>query len=92
MPLLSAANVDPSIYADPATFDITREHPRPQLTFGGGIHYCLGASLARAELAEALPILARRLPDLALAGEPTWRPPLGIQGPTSLPIRFTPNG
>ncbi len=89
-PLLAVANRDESYFADPARFDITRVHPRQQLTFGGGIHYCLGASLARAELAEALPILARRLPDLALDGEVSWRPPLGIQGPTTLPIRFTP--
>jgi cytochrome P450 len=89
-PLLAVANHDPEIFAEPLRFDIAREHPRPQLTFGGGIHYCLGANLARAELAEALVILARRMPDLALDGEVTWRPIIGIQGPTSLPLRFTP--
>lgn len=89
-PLLAVANRDEHHFPDPTAFDITRTHARPQLTFGGGIHYCLGANLARAELAEALPILARRLPDLALDGDVTWRPPLGIQGPTALPIRYTP--
>ena len=58
-----AANNDSRVFPDPATFDITKEPSnQPQLTFGSGIHYCLGAWLARAELQEALPILARRLP------------------------------
>jgi cytochrome P450 len=87
-----AANRDPAAWPDPETFDITREPTgQPQLTFGSGIHYCLGASLARAELQEALPILARRMPDLALDGEITWKPDgVAIWGPASLPIRFTP--
>lgn len=91
-PMLGAANRDESVFADAQRFDISRSHDRPQMTLGGGIHYCLGANLARAEMQEALVVLSQRLPDLALAGEPTWRPPLGIQGPTSLPIRCTPNG
>ena len=49
-----AANRDPAVYDDPDRFDITREGCRPILTFGGGMHYCLGANLARRELAEAL--------------------------------------
>ena len=62
---------------------------QPQLTFGSGIHYCLGAALARAELQEALPILARRMPDLALDGHVTWKPnAVGIFGPEHLPVRF----
>jgi cytochrome P450 len=89
-PLLAAANHDPDVFSEPERFDITREPVRPQLTFGGGIHYCLGANLARAELAEALVILARRMPDIAIDGDVTWRPLIGIQGPTSLPLRFTP--
>jgi cytochrome P450 len=89
-PSFSAANRDPAHFTDPMVFDITRRADRPHLGFGGGIHYCLGASLARAELAEAFAVLARRLPGLALDGEPAWRSPLGIQGPTSLPIRFDP--
>lgn len=88
----AAANRDSAVWADAQRFDITREPSgQPQLTFGGGIHYCLGASLARAELQEALPILARRMPDLALDGEITWKPDgVAIWGPERLPISFTP--
>ena len=71
-------------------FDITREH-RPQLNFGHGAHFCLGAQLARVELAEALAVLSRRLPDLALDGTPIYRPELaGFVGAEHLPISFTP--
>jgi cytochrome P450 len=83
----SSANVDPAAYDEPRTFDITVER-EPHLTFGGGPHYCLGANLARAELQEALAILPARMPELALAGEPTWRVPMGIYGPETLPLRF----
>jgi cytochrome P450 len=85
----SAANHDPDTYDEPWSFDITAER-ETHFTFGGGPHYCLGASLARAEMQEALPILAAAMPELVLDGEPTWRPPLGIFGPETLPIRFTP--
>jgi cytochrome P450 len=89
---LAEANRDPSMFAAPNRFDITAEAPgQPQLTFGSGIHYCLGASLARAELQEALPILARRMPDLELDGAIEWKPDgVGIFGPASLPVTFTP--
>lgn len=83
----SAANHDPSAYEDPGKFDITVER-EPHFTFGGGPHYCLGASLARAELQEALAMLAPLMPGLALDGEPEYRPPLGIFGPEHLPIRW----
>jgi cytochrome P450 len=83
-----AANRDPAIYKDPTRFDITRNDPPPILTFGGGAHYCLGASLARRELSEALKILARRMINPRLAGPAPWRPLLGMSGPTSLPITF----
>jgi len=84
-----AANHDPATYDDPQSFDITAQR-EPHFTFGGGPHYCLGASLARAEMQEALPILAAAMPNLELDGEPTWRPPLGIFGPETLPLRFGP--
>ena len=91
-PAFAAANRDSSVFADAGRFDITREPARsPQLTFGSGIHFCLGAALARAELQEALPILARRMPDLALDGEVVWKPTtVGIFGPEHLPLRFRP--
>ena len=82
----------PAGLPDADRFDITKEPPgQPQLTFGSGIHYCLGAALARAELQEALPLLARRMPDLALDGPITWKPnTVGIFGPEHLPVSFTP--
>lgn len=83
----AAANKDPDVFVEPWAFDITAEREQ-HFTFGGGPHYCLGASLARAEMQEALPILAAAMPGLDLDGEPTWRPPLGIFGPEALPIRF----
>jgi len=91
-PSLAQANRDDSVFDDAGTFDITREPPeKPQLTFGSGIHYCLGAALARAEQQEALTLMAARLPDLAIAGEITWKPVRsGIFGPEHLPITFTP--
>ena len=62
---------------------------QPQLTFGSGIHYCLGAALARAELQEALPLLAQRMPKLAIDGDITWKPEgVGIFGPAHMPITF----
>jgi cytochrome P450 len=83
----SAANHDPAAFDDPWAFDITATR-EPHSTFGGGPHFCLGASLARAEMQEALPMLAEAMPNLALDGEPTWRPPFGIYGPETLPLRF----
>jgi hypothetical protein len=86
---LSAANHDPSAFDDPHGFDITASR-EPQLTFGGGPHFCLGANLARAEMQEALPVLARQLGPITLAGEPQWRSTTGIFGPDSLILRFSP--
>ena len=83
-----AANRDPAVYNDPTRFDITRDGPPPILTFGGGVHYCLGANLARLELAEALKILSRRLGNPRPAGPVPWKPLLGLSGPTSLPLEF----
>jgi cytochrome P450 len=90
LPSGPAANRDPDVYADPDRFDIERVHPQPMLTFGGGVHYCLGASLARAELQEALPLLARRMPALCADGPATWRRGALIRGPEELPLRFEP--
>ncbi len=83
-----AANRDPAVYDDPDRFDITREGAPAVLTFGGGVHYCLGANLARKELAEALKVLARRMPEPVRTGPAPWKPMLGLSGPTVLPIEF----
>ena len=87
---LAEANKDPEVFTEPLTFDITASHgDQPQLTFGSGIHYCLGQALARAELQEALPLLARRMPNLRRAGEIEWKPDgVGIFGPAHFPVTF----
>ncbi|BBZ77553.1 cytochrome P450 hydroxylase [Mycolicibacterium anyangense] len=84
-----AANRDPAIYDDADRFDISRKDVPPILTFGGGAHYCLGANLARRELAEALVVLTRRLAAPHRAGPAPWKSLLGMTGPTTLPIEFT---
>ncbi len=87
---LAEANRDAAVFTAPDVFDITSEAPgQPQLTFGSGIHYCLGAALARAELQEALPLLARRMPKLAVDGAIIWKPEgVGIFGPEHMPVTF----
>jgi cytochrome P450 len=84
-----AANRDPAIYDDADRFDITRNDLPAILTFGGGAHYCLGANLARRELAEALTVLTRRLTGPHRVGPAPWKPLLGMTGPTTLSIEFT---
>ncbi|MGO9099429.1 MAG: cytochrome P450 [Mycobacterium sp.] len=86
----ASANRDPAVYDDPDRLDITREGPATRLSFGGGIHYCLGAHLARAELTEALTVITRRMPNPHRSGPAPWKPLLGITGPTTLPIEFDP--
>ncbi|EHB44948.1 Linalool 8-monooxygenase [Mycolicibacterium rhodesiae JS60] len=83
-----AANRDPAIYDDADRFDIARGDVPPILTFGGGAHYCLGANLARRELAEALVVLTRRLSAPHRVGPAPWKSVLGMTGPTTLPIEF----
>jgi cytochrome P450 len=87
---LASANFDPdAVPGDPEVFESTRQMAVPQMTLGAGIHHCLGASLARAELQEALPILAQRMPDLRVDGAIEWKPDtVGIWGPAVLPISF----
>jgi cytochrome P450 len=88
---LASANMDSGVFADPETFDITAERDALQMTFGSGIHFCMGAALARAELQEALPLLARRMPGLRSDGPVEWKPAnFGIWGPARLPLRFDP--
>lgn len=83
--LLGAANRDPDQFTHPDSLDITRTGSRP-LSFGAGIHFCLGAALARMEGAELFPRLLIRFPELSIAAEPSWRPGLSFRGLTSLPV------
>ena len=86
---LAGANRDPEAFDEPNDFDITRERGTAQMTFGAGIHFCMGAALARAELQEALPLLARRMPGLVRSGDIEWKPStFGIWGPARLPLSF----
>mgnify|MGYP001351303457 CR=1 FL=1 len=89
---LAEANRDPDVFRDPMDFDITaQKSDQPHLTFGSGIHYCLGQALARAELQEALPLLAQRMPNLRLDGPTEWKPDgVGIFGPAHMPVTFDP--
>ncbi len=83
--LLGAANRDPAVFADPDRLDLTR-WPNPHLGFGAGIHFCLGAPLARVELQASLATLLTDLPGLALAGEPTRHPTFTHRGFATLPV------
>ena len=84
---LGAGNRDPAVFENAHRLDVTRKDPNP-LSFGGGIHFCLGAQLARIEAAEVFGAVLSRLPDLRLA-EPErvqWRPSFALRGLTELPV------
>ena len=88
--LLGSANHDPAVYPDrPERLDVTRPNVKP-LSFGGGIHFCLGAQLARIEAEVAISTLLRRLPDLRLddAVNPEWRPTFVLRGLKRLPASW----
>ncbi|MDG6105181.1 cytochrome P450 [Dactylosporangium aurantiacum] len=88
LPVTGAANRDPRVFPAADTFDITRIGA-PHLTYGGGIHFCLGAALARVELQESLPRLAAALPAPRADGPADWLPPTeAVYGPTHLPIAY----
>lgn len=83
-----SANRDPTVYNEPDRLDISRVSAPPIQTFGGGMHYCLGANLARLELAEALAVMTRRMPKLRRTGPAPWKPVTALGGPITLPIEF----
>jgi unspecific monooxygenase len=83
--LLGAANRDPAVFADPDSFDVRRD-PNPHLAFGVGVHFCIGAPLARMELSESLSALFATYPDLQLAGEPESRGTFVLKGYRSVPV------
>ncbi|RDH80442.1 cytochrome P450 [Mycolicibacterium moriokaense] len=84
----AAANHDPDVYVDPERFDITREDAPPMQTFGAGAHYCLGANLARREIAAALTVMSSRMRNLRHDGISRWKPMVAITGPATLPVAF----
>jgi cytochrome P450 len=92
LPVVGSANRDPQRFRDARRFDVTRD-PNPHLAFGHGIHFCLGAPLARLEARIALADLLERLKGLTLASAEPWEPrrALHVHGPASLPIRFEPS-
>jgi cytochrome P450 len=87
--LLGSANRDPKVFLDPDRLDITRGGVRP-LSFGGGIHYCVGAQLARIEAEVAIATLLRRLPNLRLddIDHPDWRQTFVLRGLNTLPASW----
>jgi cytochrome P450 len=86
--LLGAANRDPAVFDRPDEFIVDRD-PNNHLAFGVGVHFCLGAPLARMELAESLPALFDAFPDLTLAAEPESRGTFVLRGYRSVPVRGT---
>jgi hypothetical protein len=85
-----AANRDPAVCDDPDRLDIRRRDAQPIQTFGSGAHYCLGANLARLELAEALAVMTRRIPNPRRTGPAPCKPVSALAGPVTLPIEFDP--
>lgn len=83
--LLGSANRDPEVFPAADTFDVARD-PNPHIAFGAGIHFCLGAPLARLEMQQSLPMLAERFPGLRPAGEPVPRGTFVLRGWESVPV------
>jgi cytochrome P450 len=88
MAVLGAANHDPAVFDDPHALRLDRANSHRHLAFSGGIHYCLGSSLAKLEAQVAIGTLIRRFPNLGIDGEPGWRDRLTIRGVDRLPVSF----
>lgn len=86
MTVLGSASHDPGVFDDPETLRLDRPNANRHLGFAAGVHYCLGASLAKLEAQVAITSVIRRFPDLELAGEPSWRDRLTIRGVDRLPV------
>lgn len=87
--LLGGANRDPEVFHDPHRFDVQRPEADQHMAFSSGIHYCVGARLARLEGEVGLRALFRRFPDLTLAGVPHRRPTRVLRGYDAIPVRKT---
>ena len=86
----SFAARDPKLFSDADAFNPERVHKDRHLAFGRGAHICPGQHLARAQIVEALHLIAQRIQKPKLAGEVKWRAFLGTCGPATLPIAFEP--
>jgi cytochrome P450 len=84
--LVGGANRDPAVFNHPDTFDTARANAREHISFGTGVHACLGAALARMELHIGLQSLFEHFPHLTLAGEPTYNDSIGLHGLKHLPV------
>ena len=84
--LAGGANRDPAVFERPDAFDVTRANAREHISFGTGIHVCLGAALARMELHIGLQSLFEHYPHLTLAGDPIFNRTIGLHGLTHLPV------
>jgi cytochrome P450 len=87
--LLGAANRDPAVFVEPDTLDVGRTE-NPHISFGAGVHFCIGAPLARVELQATFGALLDRTSSLELGGEPVRRPEFVIRGLAELPVVLSP--
>jgi cytochrome P450 len=86
MTVLGSASHDPTVFDRPNELQLDRPNANRHLGFAAGVHYCLGASLAKLEASVAITTLIRRFPNLELSGEPGWRDRLTIRGVDRLPL------
>jgi cytochrome P450 len=89
--LSHASGTDPRAMGEQPGFDITAADRPPHSGFGGGVHHCLGHFVARTDMSVALPLLARRMPEVEADGPGEWLPVSGNTGPVRFPLRFRAN-